>query len=857
MAAPDAPLPARGLRWPAASLRAYLVLVMFVATVPLALFAFYLLQQQATAARAQVEAVIERTASSFALLVERELTSATDLLSGLAYNDALQRGDVAAFHQLVERAPPLRPGWRGVYLAEPDGTVVFASDQPFGRQLGRLRDGAALERIRATLQPTVTDLVTATASEELITGVQVPVMVRGNLRYVLGARIAASHWQQLSERSSVAEGGFVSLVDSQSRLIAHNLLGANELGRVLPPEREATGSTLLPWRALVGAVHGSLTVNRPVPSTGWTVTTGVPAAPLAANEARTLAKLVAAGALSVLLGLALALTVAQRVSTPLGQLARGGAAAVEGPVVVREIRVLREALRGAARQGEAARAALQRQADEFEALFRSSPIGLAMTLDAEGTRALINPALAALLGVEPGVHALAPLLDAQHAPALHLLRDGRPLALAEQPLQRAGSAGVPVQDDTLELLHSGGRRIQLEVQAVPLRDAAGAPRGAVAAFVDATERREFERQREQLVRSEREARRAAEAANRGKDEFFAMLGHELRNPLGAIGAAVEVLNRSQGQGEVAASARRVIERQTRHMAQLMNDLQDVARVGAGKLQLERRRLDLAQHVWRPLDALRLAGRLRNHAITLDLQRTIVDADPVRIEQVLVNLLTNAVKYTPAGGHVELTVGPGDEAALIELRDSGVGIAPELLSHVFDIFVQSERTADRRQGGMGLGLTLVRRLVELHGGSVAAASEGLDRGSTFTLRLPLADGEAGAARPRAPRWHGVVLGLETARPYEIEALLCGAGCRVTSSSDIAAGLDVISARRPDFVLVDAASGLAERVRATGVDTFVVGLGDGTAPGCDLMLALPLDLQVLQQHVAARSGGVRAA
>jgi two-component sensor histidine kinase len=307
---------------------------------------------------------------------------------------------------------------------------------------------------------------------------------------------------------------------------------------------------------------------------------------------------------------------------------------------------------------------------------------------------------------------------------------------------------------------------------------------------------------------------------------------------------------------VAASARRVIERQTRHMAQLLNDLQDVSRATAGKLLLERRRLDLAQLVWRPLDALRLAGRLRNHAITLDLQRTVVDADPVRMEQVLVNLLTNAVKYTPAGGHVELTLRPDGDAALIEVRDSGVGISPELLSQVFDIFVQGERTADRRQGGMGLGLTLVRRLVELHGGSVRADSEGPDRGSTFALRLPAAEPETGAPALPLRGCHGVVLGLDTARPFEIEGTLCGAGCRVTSSSDIGAGLDVIAARQPDFVLVDAASALAERVRATGTPALVVGLGDGGA-GCDVLMPQPLDLQLLRQHLAARQTGARAA
>jgi signal transduction histidine kinase len=704
-------------RWPAASLRAYLVLVILVATVPLAAFAFYLLQQQAQAVRNQIDEAVYRSASAFALLVERELTSSIDLLSGLAYSEALQRGDIEGFHRILQRASPMRPGWRGVYLSDPDGLVIVASDQPLGYQMGRLRDQAALERIRTTLQPAVTDLVTVTGSDELVTAVQVPVLVRGELRYMLGARIAASHWQRLIDRATTAEGGFVSLTDGQSRMIANNPQGASVVGRVMPPEPESLAPQS-PWHWLTSLAPAPFIVQQPMPPTSWTVSAGVPPAPLFGYEG-TLAKLVVAGTLSLLLGLALAVTVARRVSAPLQQLADGCDPAQR--VDVREIAVLHQALRAAAAQ------------------------------------------------------------------------------------------------------------------------------------------------REQLMLSEREARRAAESANRSKDEFLATLGHELRNPLSAIAAAVEVLNRSQGHSDVAAGARRIIQRQTRHMTQLMTDLQDVARVAAGKLALERRRLDLAQLVWRALEALRLAGRLKGHVLVLDLHRAWVDADPTRMEQVIVNLLTNAAKYTPAAGRIALSIRRDGSEALIEVRDSGVGIAPALLPHVFEIFVQSESPAAHGQGSMGIGLALVRRLVELHGGCVQAQSEGPDCGSAFVVRLP-AEAAPGAEPPTpcAGR-HAVVIGADSAQPYEVEAVLCGAGCRVTSLIDPMAALDLIVEQQPHLAIVDialpgrAAWALAARVREAGARrTLVVAVADEppleALDGFDLWLQRPIQLQELLQRLAATPADV---
>ena len=225
----------------------------------------------------------------------------------------------------------------------------------------------------------------------------------------------------------------------------------------------------------------------------------------------------------------------------------------------------------------------------------------------------------------------------------------------------------------------------------------------------------------------------AEQESQAKDEFMAMLAHELRNPLSAISAAVQVLEASDGSDAPALRARSIIGRQVHHLARLVDDLLDVGRVVTGKIALERRPIDFADLVHR---AVAVCGERQNdQRVEISTQPVWIEGDLVRMEQIVNNIVGNAVKYTPAGGliRVRVTLDGGD--ALLRVDDNGYGIAPELLPRVFDLFVQGERTLDRAQGGLGIGLTLVRRLVELHGGTVSAFSEGPGRGSAFTVRLP--------------------------------------------------------------------------------------------------------------------------
>jgi signal transduction histidine kinase/DNA-binding response OmpR family regulator len=236
------------------------------------------------------------------------------------------------------------------------------------------------------------------------------------------------------------------------------------------------------------------------------------------------------------------------------------------------------------------------------------------------------------------------------------------------------------------------------------------------------------------------ARREAEAGSRAKDEFLAMLGHELRNPLAPILTALQLMRLRGVEG--AERERMVIERQVKHVVSLVDDLLDVSRIARGKVQLKRERLDLSDTVAKALEMTSPALEERRHRLNVHVPRgLVVLGDPGRMAQVLANLLSNAAKYTDAEGHIEVTGRVEGPAAVVTVADDGVGIAPEMLPHVFDLFAQERQAIDRSQGGLGLGLAIVRSLVEAHGGHVSVRSGGKGKGTEFTIALPLAMGDA--------------------------------------------------------------------------------------------------------------------
>jgi PAS domain S-box-containing protein len=251
------------------------------------------------------------------------------------------------------------------------------------------------------------------------------------------------------------------------------------------------------------------------------------------------------------------------------------------------------------------------------------------------------------------------------------------------------------------------------------------------------------------IEGQRQARDALAEADRRKDEFLAMLSHELRNPLAPLANAAHVLE-TAGRDEVACRrAAGVIGRQVQHLARLVDDLLDVARVTRGKVELRKEPVELAAVLRRAVETSRPLLDARRHELALSLPAAPVplEADPTRLAQVVSNLLNNAAKYTPEGGHIWLAGEGAGGQAVVRVRDDGGGIPPEFLPRAFDLFAQGDRSPARAEGGLGIGLSLVRSLVELHGGTVEAASDGPGRGSEFVVRLPLAAGRPAAEGPR--------------------------------------------------------------------------------------------------------------
>ena len=302
------------------------------------------------------------------------------------------------------------------------------------------------------------------------------------------------------------------------------------------------------------------------------------------------------------------------------------------------------------------------------------------------------------------------------------------------------------------------------------------------------------------------AREAAlRAAERAKDEFFAILGHELRNPLSALSAAAHVL-RNAPAGEAALRASEVVTRQVEHMTRLVEDLLDLSRVARGKVSLTREPLNLAAALETAVEELRVAGRLERHDVRLDLAEVWTRADAARMQQIVANLVGNAVRYTPEGGSIVVTLRRDRDAAVLRVRDSGIGMTPELAGRVFDLFVQGDEGGSRGAGGLGIGLALVKHLAELHGGKAFAASSGTGQGSIFTVSLPAIE-PSGEARAQAPSpapeaRHSIVLVEDNADTREtLVAALKLDGHKVYEAADGNAGVRAVAEAQPDVAVID--------------------------------------------------------
>ena len=906
--------------------------------------------------------------------IDAELRGTVTTLQSLTTSVSLERDDLRTFHGEATRILQSQDGWLTINLALPSGQQVVNALRPFGVELPMIQERKSYDRVLATREPAVSDLVVGALTTVHDFAVRVPVVRAGQVVYVLSAVKSPRAIDRLLAAQRLPPDWVGVVVDGNERVVSRTVQPEQTVGHLASDSLRAA-MRQAPEGWFRGSTIEDTAVYTPYnrsPFSGWTIAMGIPASAVNASAWQTTLAL----ALGVLAAAAVAGIVAswltRRLTEPVGALAAAANAMGRGQPVtiplsarIAEVRDLGMALEGAA-GGVRAREEVQ---GRLAAVVASSADAI-VSYSLDGTIQTWNAAASRLFGYEPDeivgrqvstlvppgrspevkeLFAAAARGESSRLDTERLRKDGSfvPVSLNVAPIRGAADEIVGVSavvrniterlraemrlraseqrlreseerlrlalvgaglgtwdwdlqthalawDDRCRALHGFSpdvsvtydahvsalhpddrdRIVQAAASAVDTRSdfseeyrtfwpdgsmrwlmakgrasyaANGEPLRLVGIVLDVSERKRTEE--------------ALRAADRAKDEFLAMLGHELRNPLGAIAGARAVLDVVGVSDERAAAARAVIGRQVQHLSRLVDDLLDVSRVSSGKILLRRAPLDLSAHVTSMMGAWRASGRFERHHVSLKAAPVWVNADGARMEQVVDNLVGNALKYTPSGGRVEVSVTADDEWAVLEVGDTGSGMPADLVDRVFDAFVQGDRAADRSQGGLGLGLALVRALVTQHGGTVRATSPGPGQGSLFTVRLPRVSGSVSAtpspsiARPGAARRVLVIEDNDDARDM-LTTLLSIAGHDVHSAADGARGLELARVVRPEIALVDVGlPGLdgyevARRLRAFGFGAAlrliaITGYGQAEdrrraeAAGFDVHLAKPLD------------------
>jgi PAS domain S-box-containing protein len=433
--------------------------------------------------------------------------------------------------------------------------------------------------------------------------------------------------------------------------------------------------------------------------------------------------------------------------------------------------------------------------------------------DTSGRIVFINPVAQALTGWDEAAAVGEPL------DRVFVIVNEDTRVAVESPVAKVLRAGavVGLANHTI-LLARDGREVPIDDSGAPIRDGDGDIMGVVLVFRDVSQRKEMEWEREGRLRAEGQvaaatlARAAAESANVAKDQFLAVLSHELRSPLNVIVSWLAALRRGL-EGPQLARALDTLERNVRLQAELINDLLDVSRIVSGKLSLERRRIDLGAVMRTAIDNARPIAAARGITLEVDLAplRGSVDGDAQRLGQVVTNLLTNALKFTPSGGRVTARLSQRGDQACIDVVDTGVGIAADFLPHVFDRFRQSDERDAHAHGGLGLGLSIVKHLVERHGGTVEARSDGVGTGAHFAICLPLDPRPVEGDAPAAPETgdgaadlrdlHVLVVDDDADTREGLRLALEIYGARVTIAESITAALKAVAEERPDAIVSD--------------------------------------------------------
>ncbi|MEY4562646.1 MAG: hypothetical protein RLZZ618_1923 [Pseudomonadota bacterium] len=827
-------------------LRRRLFLLVAAGIVPLALSAGFGLLALVTQQRNEMRTAALDIARALSTAVDSELRRAAAVLDVLATSTELDAGDPKAFLPRAQRVLASQPDWRLIMVADPLGEVLAHTATSLGAKPPPIVDRQSFVTAVRT-QKSVVGHVAKGPKGDFAFAVRTPVMHNGQLLYVLTGALRPKVILDVIQRQHVPSGWVVAVLDSGGNRVARSRANDESMGQpptpslrelLLSKADEDTGITLsLEGDPVYTAFHR-------LPDSRWTVAIGIPTAELEAGAWKSLLAYGGGIVLSFLLATLAALAVARSINRPIGELREAALALGSGtppPAVVsdiQEVQAVADALLTAASQRSTnetereslldaerrSRAAVEAARRRLELLATAGSV-LSRSLEPHATleaiASIMVPSVADwcrvdLLDSEGQLqqvlmHHVDPERARQGAemlrrlPARSELRGSPAWSAAEGKPHRwqVDTSAHSLRDPALqEFVDFIGLRVSYVVPLI----ARGRTLGALAALqgesgrdltdddcaliAQLAQRAALALDNARLYAEAGSTRKQAEMANRTKDEFLAMLGHELRNPLAPIVTSLHLMNRRNDDG--SARERGIIGRQVAHLMRLVDDLLDVSRITQGKIQLQLSPIDLNAVVARAIEMTHpvFEKRIRPVEMQIPDEPLFVMGDEVRLAQVLSNLLTNAAKFTPGSGRIALTLTHDNVEATLVVEDSGSGMAPTLLPHVFDLFTQGQQSIDRHAGGLGLGLAIVRTLVKMHGGTVTAESEGLGFGSRFTVRLPLVE-----------------------RP-EVSAL---------APSTISSALD---ARRRSRVLLvddngDAASTLAELLEVEGYDTRVCG------------------------------------
>ncbi|MEJ0036392.1 MAG: ATP-binding protein [Gammaproteobacteria bacterium] len=816
-------------------LRAILALLVLTTSVPLGLFAGILIVRSSHEQRAFVEQRNVETARAVSVAVDQHVESARAALQALAATDVLTTPQRITFNEVALRLVPTQPGWYAVLLVHPSGAVM--ADTALGdNDIPSFTTADWVQRVVRTKQPTVSNLFQdATAGGHFFV-VAVPVVRGGEVRSVLAAQIRSTSLSEILRRQSAPPNGVMAVVDSAPVIMARTRGEPQFVGK--PPSKDfqeiASRMSEGSWRSTMLEGTPAYSSMSRSPLTGWTVGIGIPAEDMEAPIRSSVLALVLVGALILAIGVACALVLSSFIVRAMAGASGAARALARGERVIAQPSRIVEAERLSTGLLEAATILDARIRERDQALFaervarsasEKDEVRLSVTLrsigdavittDPAGHVTLLNPVAQALTGWTEAAAIGQPV---EHV--FHIVQEDtrKPVANPVSKVFREGRI-VGLANHTV-LLSRDGRETPIEDSAAPIRAADGSLIGIVLVFRDASERREAERRRQEVLDREQEARRAAETLSRSKDDFVATVSHELRTPLNAIFGWVRLLRSGNLNDTQRAHALEVVERNTRAQAQLIEDLLDMSRVVTGHLRLDLRRVELQGVIQAAVDAVKPASEAKELQIAIDADPSVgpISGDPDRLQQIVWNLLTNSVKFTNKGGRIDVSLTSQGSDCVLCVKDTGIGMSPELIPHIFERFHQGASSASRAHGGLGIGLALVRHLVEMHGGTVEATSDGEGHGSMFVIRVPMLGTRAVADRPvlsavdASGFWQGVgvLAGVSVvvvdddkdARDL-ISTTLTHAGASVLAAASMVEALNVLRSATPQALVSDIA------------------------------------------------------